>query len=229
MGAGAYKSVRWARTADRRSRTGAAGSVQAMRRGCARVAAIVARDLRKSFGDVQAVRGITLEVAEGEVFGFLGPNGAGKTTTIRMLTTLLRPDAGEVRIAGFDAARQKREVRRSMGIALQEAGLDDLATGRELLVLHGRLYGLRKERAHERAAELLEHFGLGEAAERRVGTYSGGMRRKLDLAAALVHSPKVVFLDEPTTGLDPAARAQLWGLVRRLNREDGTTIFLTTH
>ncbi|HVL47705.1 MAG TPA: ATP-binding cassette domain-containing protein [Candidatus Thermoplasmatota archaeon] len=193
------------------------------------MSAIVARGLRKRFGDVEAVRGVSLEVAEGEIFGLLGPNGAGKTTTIRMLTTLLRPDGGEVRIAGHDPARDPRAVRRVMGLALQEAGLDDLATGRELLALHGRLQGLPKAESLRRAEELLGRFDLVEAADRRVGGYSGGMRRKLDLASALLHRPKVLFLDEPTVGLDPAARSQLWTIVRRLNREDGTTIFLTTH
>ncbi len=193
------------------------------------MSAIVATSLRKSYGEVRAVEDVSLDVAEGEIFGLLGPNGAGKTTTVRMLATLLRPDAGEVRILGLDPARDRVAVRRLMGIALQETGLDDLATGRELLTLHARLYGLPRARARERAQELLAHFGLEEAADRRVGEYSGGMRRRIDLASALVHSPKVVFLDEPTVGLDPAARAQLWGAVRRLNREEGTTILLTTH
>jgi ABC-2 type transport system ATP-binding protein len=193
------------------------------------VPAIEAVNLRKSFGDVKAVEDVSLRVEEGEIFGLLGPNGAGKTTTVRMLATLLRPDAGEVRILGMDPQRQRAEVRRAMGLALQETGLDDLATGRELLTLHARLYGLKRDEARERAEELLRHFGLEEAADRRVGEYSGGMRRKIDLASALVHRPRVLFLDEPTVGLDPSARAQLWGAVRRLNREEGTTILLTTH
>jgi ABC-2 type transport system ATP-binding protein len=193
------------------------------------VTAILAKGLRKSFGEVRAVEDVSLAVEEGEIFGLLGPNGAGKTTTVRMLATLLRPDAGEVRVLGLDATRDRMAVRRLMGIALQETGLDDLATGRELLTLHARLYGLSRGRARERADELLAHFDLHEAADRRVGEYSGGMRRRIDLASALVHEPRVVFLDEPTVGLDPAARAQLWAAVRRLNREEGTTILLTTH
>ncbi|HLE97653.1 MAG TPA: ATP-binding cassette domain-containing protein [Candidatus Thermoplasmatota archaeon] len=191
--------------------------------------AVSVRGLRKSYGDVAALKGVDLAVEEGEIFGLLGPNGAGKTTTIRILTTLLAPDAGEVRILGLDPRTKKRDVRRAIGVALQETGLDDLATGRELIVLHGRLHGLARGAATERAGELLSHFGLVEAADRQVGTYSGGMRRKLDLAAALVHRPRLVFLDEPTVGLDPSARAQLWGLVRAMNREEGTTVFLTTH
>jgi ABC-2 type transport system ATP-binding protein len=192
--------------------------------------AIEARDLHKEYpGGVVAVEGIDLEVAEGEVFAFLGPNGAGKTTTVRMLTTLLRPTAGEAQVAGFDLYSQPNEVRRSIGVALQEAGLDGLATGRELLYLQGRLFGMSSGDSRRRAAELLELVGLVDAADRYIKTYSGGMKRRLDLASALVHGPRLLFLDEPTEGLDPASRQAIWQEVTRLNREHGVTIFLTTH
>jgi len=190
--------------------------------------AIEARGLRRTFkGGGEAVRGIDLSVAAGEVFGFLGPNGAGKTTTVRMLCTLLPPTAGSARVAGIDVLAQPATVRRRIGVALQEIGLDPLQTGRELLELQCGLYGISGSAARSRAQELLELVGLSEAAGRRTATYSGGMKRRLDLASALVHSPDVLFLDEPTTGLDPASRLTIWDEVRRIN-SGGTTVFLTT-
>jgi ABC-2 type transport system ATP-binding protein len=192
--------------------------------------AIEVQGLRKEFaGDVLAVDDIDLTVHEGEVFGFLGPNGAGKTTTVRMLTTLLRPTSGRARVAGFDVYSQQDEVRGAIGVALQEAGLDGMSTGRELLELQAKLSGLSRADARRRAAELLELVGLSEAADRQIKTYSGGMKRRLDLASALVHGPRLLFLDEPTEGLDPASRQALWQEVSRLNREFGVTVFLTTH
>jgi ABC-2 type transport system ATP-binding protein len=191
-------------------------------------AAISARSLRRSFkGGIDAVRDIDLTIAPGEVFGFLGPNGAGKTTTVRMFCTLLPPSAGTATVAGLDVVAEPAEVRRRIGVALQEIGLDPVQTGRELLELQCGLYGIGGRRGRERAGELLELVGLTDAAERRTKTYSGGMKRRLDLATALVHSPEVLFLDEPTTGLDPASRLTIWDEVRRING-DGTTVFLTT-
>ncbi len=181
----------------------------------------------RHFGDVRAVDGVDLQVRTGEIFGFLGPNGAGKSTTVRMLTTLLRPSAGRAWVAGFDVVAEADAVRRSIGVALQDAAIDPLMTGSELLDLQGVLYGLPREQARRRAGELLERVGLTAAAGRRVGTYSGGMRRRLDLALSLIHAPTVLFLDEPTTGLDPMSRLSLWEEVRRLNGE-GTTVLLTT-
>jgi len=190
--------------------------------------AIVARRLRRTFkGDIEAVRDIDLEVAQGEVFGFLGPNGAGKTTTVRMLCTLLPPTAGTATVAGLDVATDAAAVRRRIGVALQEIGLDPVQTGRELLELQCGLYGIRGQRAKARTEELLGLVGLTDAAQRRTKTYSGGMKRRLDLASALVHEPEVLFLDEPTTGLDPASRITIWNEVRRINAA-GATIFLTT-
>jgi ABC-2 type transport system ATP-binding protein len=190
--------------------------------------AIVARALQRTFkGGIEAVRGIDLSVSSGEVFGFLGPNGAGKTTTVRMLCTLLPPTAGSASVAGIDVVADPAAVRRRIGVALQEIGLDPVQTGRELLELQCGLYGIGGQRARQRAAELLELVGLTDAAERRTKTYSGGMKRRLDLASALVHSPDVLFLDEPTTGLDPASRLTIWDEVRRIN-SGGATIFLTT-
>jgi ABC-2 type transport system ATP-binding protein len=176
---------------------------------------------------VEAVRGVDLEIRTGEIFGFLGPNGAGKSTTVRMLTTLLSITAGKAEVAGIDVAREPDAARRRIGVALQEAGLDPRQTGRELLTLHGRLFGLGQAEAAERARELLALVELEEAADRTIKGYSGGMKRRLDLAAALVHEPEVLFLDEPTTGLDPASRLTVWGEVRRINGR-GTTVFLTT-
>src|SRR3954447_19092829 len=190
--------------------------------------AIEARGLSRTFkGGIEAVRGVDLDVPEGELFGFLGPNGAGKSTTIRMLCTLLPPSAGTASVAGHDVVDEGYEVRRNIGVALQEIGLDPVQTGRELLELQCGLYGITGSAGRSRTEELLELVGLTEAAERRTKTYSGGMKRRLDLATALVHSPEVLFLDEPTTGLDPASRMTIWDEVRRINA-GGATVFLTT-
>jgi ABC-2 type transport system ATP-binding protein len=190
--------------------------------------AVEARSLRRTFkGGIEAVRDIDLAVSAGEVFGFLGPNGAGKTTTVRMLCTLLPPTAGSATVAGLDVVEDGAGVRQRIGVALQEIGLDPVQTGRELLELQCGLYGIGGNDAKERATELLALLGLTDAADRRTKTYSGGMKRRLDLASALVHEPDVLFLDEPTTGLDPASRLTVWEEVRRINR-DGTTVFLTT-
>jgi len=193
-----------------------------------RVTAIEARALEREFeGGIRAVDGVDLRVAKGEIYAFLGPNGAGKTTTVRMLTTLLRPTGGEAAVAGHDVVADAGEVRRSIGVALQEAALDPLMTGRELIRLQATLHALPAAEGRARSDELLRRVGLSEAADRRIGTYSGGMRRRLDLASALVHEPEVLFLDEPTTGLDPVSRKAIWEEVVKLNRE-GTTVFLTT-
>jgi ABC-2 type transport system ATP-binding protein len=190
--------------------------------------AVEVRSLRRTFkGGVEAVRDIDLSVDRAEVFGFLGPNGAGKTTTVRMLCTLLPPTSGSASVAGIDVLADPAEVRHRIGVALQEIGLDPVQTGRELLELQCGLYGITGANARDRAEELLELVGLTEAADRRTKTYSGGMKRRLDLASALVHSPEVLFLDEPTTGLDPASRLTVWAEVRRINAA-GTTVFLTT-
>jgi ABC-2 type transport system ATP-binding protein len=195
------------------------------------VAAVEAQGLVKTYrsraGTVEAVRGVDLRVEAGDVFGFLGPNGAGKSTTVRMLTTLLSFTSGTARVAGVDVAREPDAVRRRIGVALQEAGLDPRQTGRELLVLQGRLFDLPQRDASQRAVELLELVELTDAADRPIKGYSGGMKRRLDLASALVHRPDVLFLDEPTTGLDPASRLTVWDEVRRIN-DRGTTVFLTT-
>ena len=178
-------------------------------------------------GVVEAVRGVDLHVGAGEVFGFLGPNGAGKSTTVKMLTTLMSITSGSACVAGVDVAADPDEARRRIGVALQEAGLDPRQTGRELLVLQARLFGSSRADAAKRAQELLELVDLVDAADRRIKSYSGGMKRRLDLASALVHEPEVLFLDEPTTGLDPASRLTVWEEVRRINSR-GTTVFLTT-
>ena len=177
---------------------------------------------------VLAVAGIDLRIAPGEVYGFLGPNGAGKSTTILMLTTLLPPSGGTARVAGHDIRREGPAVRRAIGAALQEVALDPLLTGREHLRLQAALQGIARTERRARTDELLQRVGLAGAADRRVGAYSGGMKRRLDLALALVHRPRVLFLDEPTTGLDPQSRADLWDEIRRLSRVDGVTVFLTT-
>ena len=182
---------------------------------------------RSRTGVVKAVQGVDLQVKSGEIFGFLGPNGAGKSTMIRMLTTLLSITSGTARVAGVDVAREPDAARRAMGVALQEAGLDPRQTGRETLILQARLFGMSAQKAAARSEELLELVELEEAADRRVKGYSGGMKRRLDLATALVHQPEVLFLDEPTTGLDPASRLTVWDEVRRINQL-GTTVFLTT-
>jgi ABC-2 type transport system ATP-binding protein len=193
--------------------------------------AVEAQQLVKHYtsraGVIEAVRGVDLRVESGEVFGFLGPNGAGKSTTVRMLTTLLSITSGSAHVGGVDVARDPDAARRLMGVALQEAGLDPRQTGRELLLLQGRLFGMSQRAAAERTDELLALVELEDAADRRIKGYSGGMKRRLDLASALVHEPQILFLDEPTTGLDPASRLTVWDEVRRINRR-GTTVFLTT-
>ncbi|WP_420624627.1 ATP-binding cassette domain-containing protein [Candidatus Poriferisodalis sp.] len=192
------------------------------------VTAVEAHGLVRDFGSVRAVDGVDLLVRQGEIFGFLGPNGAGKSTTVRMLCTLLRPTAGTARVAGYDVARNPGEVRIRIGVAMQDAALDEKQTGREILDLQARLYGLRpadRAASIERAIDLAD---IGDAIDARISTYSGGMKRRLDLAASLIHAPEVIFLDEPTTGLDPVSRTQVWDEVRRLNDELGVTVFLTT-
>jgi ABC-2 type transport system ATP-binding protein len=191
-------------------------------------AAILTESLVRDFDGVRAVDGVDLRIPTGEIYGFLGPNGAGKSTTVHMLCTLLAPSGGRARVAGYDVGTQPGQVRLRIGVALQEAALDPKQTGTELLRLQGRLYGLTRREVAQRVDELAELIDLGDFLDRLVGTYSGGMKRRLDLAAALIHNPEVVFLDEPTTGLDPVSRVQVWSEVRRLNRELGITIFLTT-
>ena len=190
--------------------------------------AIETEGLVRRFGAVPAVDGIDLSVRRGEIYGFLGPNGAGKTTVIRMLVTLLLPTAGRVTVAGYDAVSQADQVRRRIGVALQDAALDNKQTGRELLRLQGRLYGLNRREVDRRIGELSGLVDIGEAMDRFIGTYSGGMKRRLDLAASLMHNPEVLFLDEPTTGLDPISRSRIWDEVRAINADMGVTIFLTT-
>jgi len=190
--------------------------------------AVVTEKLRRSFGDVVAVDSIDLLVDAGEIYGFLGPNGAGKSTAVRMLTTLLMPTSGTAFVAGHDVVREPVEVRLRIGAALQDAALDPKQTGLELLRLQGRLYGLSGRDTAMRIGELESLIEIGDAIKRQVGTYSGGMKRRLDLAASLMHNPEVLFLDEPTTGLDPISRSRVWDEIRRINRELGVTIFLTT-
>jgi ABC-2 type transport system ATP-binding protein len=192
--------------------------------------AIEAAGLTKTYrGGVVALDGLDLSVAAGTVYGLLGPNGAGKSTTIKILSTLTRPDRGAAAVAGFDVVGQPRQVRRAIGCVGQRSGLDVEATARENLVLQGEIHGMRRAAAVARAAGLLDRFGLADAGDRLVRTYSGGMQRRLDVALGLVHHPAVLFLDEPTTGLDPEARAGLWAEIERLARDDGLTILLTTH
>jgi daunorubicin resistance ABC transporter ATP-binding subunit len=189
--------------------------------------AVVVESLTKRFGEQVALAGVDLTVPEGEVFGILGPNGAGKTTAIRILATLLAPDAGRAEVAGHDVQRQPEQVRASIGLTGQGTSVAEMLTGHENLVLFGRLVGLDRRTARRRAGELLDQFGLTDAAGRRVATYSGGMRRRLDVAASLLGDPAVLFLDEPTTGLDPRSRAGLWDEIEHL-RESGITVMLTT-
>jgi ABC-2 type transport system ATP-binding protein len=190
--------------------------------------AIRATDLVRRFGDVEAVSGVSLEVAEGEIYGFLGPNGAGKTTIVRILATLLAPTSGTGAVLGHDVVSEPTTVRRLIGVALQESGLDPKQSGRELLILQGRLYGLHGDLLSTQIREVTELVGLTDAIDRRIQTYSGGMKRRLDLASALLHRPRVLFLDEPTTGLDPLSRVLIWDRIRDLREHYGATIFLTT-
>lgn len=191
---------------------------------------VEAHDLVKNYpSGVRALDGLSLSIKPGEVFGLLGPNGAGKSTAIKILTTLTRPDAGTATVAGQDVLRHPERVRRLIGVVAQRSGTDPTASGRDNLLLQGRLYGMRGETLRRRVAALLERFDLADAADRPVRTYSGGMQRRLDVALGLVHRPAVLCLDEPTTGLDPQARAVLWQEIRRLSTQDGTTIVLTTH
>lgn len=190
--------------------------------------AVMAENLTRQFGTVRAVDGVSLAVQRGEIYGFLGPNGAGKSTCVRMLTTLLMPTSGRAKVAGYDVATQAHDVRLRVGAALQDAALDPKQTGREFLRLQARLYGLSWDETRQRVADLEPFVDIGEAMDRLVGTYSGGMKRRLDLAAALVHNPEVVFLDEPTASLDPISRARVWEEVRNLNKGLGVTVFLTT-
>jgi ABC-2 type transport system ATP-binding protein len=190
--------------------------------------AVLTEGLQRFFGDTRAVDGVDLVVEPGEIYGFLGPNGAGKSTLVRVLCTLLTPTAGRATVAGYDVVTQPLEVRLSIGVALQDASLDPNQNGSELLRLQARLYGLSADQAERRLRDLAPLIDLGEAIDDRIGTYSGGMRRRLDVAAALIHNPGVLFLDEPTTGLDPVSRARVWAEVRRLNKYLGMTIFLTT-
>jgi ABC-2 type transport system ATP-binding protein len=194
------------------------------------VNAIEASNLRKTYpGGVHALDGLSFAVGVGTIFGLLGPNGAGKSTTVKILTTLSRPDSGEARVAGLDVVRHPERVRRSIGVVGQKHGLDPEATGRENLEMQAEIYGLRGAARRQRVEQLLERFGLAEAAGRIAKTYSGGMQRRLDVALGLVHRPKVLFLDEPTTGLDPEARLELWREIERLAGDEEMTILLTTH
>jgi ABC-2 type transport system ATP-binding protein len=190
---------------------------------------IEARGLQKAYGDVRALDGLGFEVAGGTIFGLLGPNGAGKSTTVKILTTLARPDSGEATVAGHDVLREAARVRRSIGVVAQRSGVDRDLTGRENVKLQGHLQGMRGRELDRRVDELLEQFGLADAARRVARTYSGGMQRRLDIAMGLVHRPRVLFLDEPTTGLDPEVRAAMWREIERLKADEGLTILLTTH
>ena len=189
--------------------------------------AIDTSELARSFGEIEAVRGVDLVVKTGEIYGFLGPNGAGKSTVVKMLTTLLKPTGGTAHVLGFDVATEAQQIRLRIGAALQEASLDDKQSGREILTMQGELYGLKPKDIKQRIGELSSVIDI-DAIDRWIGTYSGGMKRRLDLAASLIHNPDLLFLDEPTTGLDPTSRIKVWEEVRALNSELGTTIFLTT-
>jgi ABC-2 type transport system ATP-binding protein len=191
-------------------------------------AAIEARDLRRTFGDNEAVAGVDLAVEPGEIYGFLGPNGAGKSTMVKMLCTLLTPTSGTASVAGFDVVTAPGEIRLRIGVALQDSSIDGKQTGREMLQLQGELYGLSKQNIARRLNDVIGLVDIGSAIDDRVESYSGGMKRRLDLAMSLIHKPQILFLDEPTTGLDPASRSAVWDEVRKLNAEEGMTIFLTT-
>jgi ABC-2 type transport system ATP-binding protein len=193
------------------------------------MAAIEVNDLRKSYGEVEAVRGVAFEVARGEVFGFLGPNGAGKTTTINMLCTLTNPTGGEARVAGHDVVRERDDVRRNIGLVFQEPTLDGYLTAAQNLRLHAELYGVESKLVAPRMRQLLEMVGLWDRRDSPVRTFSGGMRRRLEIARGLMHSPRVLFLDEPTIGLDPQTRRSIWSYIDRLRQSEEITIFMTTH
>ena len=191
--------------------------------------AIVVQELRKRYGEVRALNGVSFSVREGEVFGLLGPNGAGKSTAVRVLVTLTRPDSGTASVAGHDVRKESTAVRRTIGYVPQDSGVDGFGTGRENLMLQGRIQGMSGRDLRDRTNELLELVGIADAADRVVRGYSGGMRRRLDIALGLVHRPRVLFLDEPTTGLDPEARVEMWDEVTRLAQAESLTILLTTH
>ncbi|HEY5190048.1 MAG TPA: ATP-binding cassette domain-containing protein [Solirubrobacteraceae bacterium] len=197
--------------------------------GSARAAAITVRDLAKNFGEVRAVRGVSFEVAAGEVFGFLGPNGAGKTTTINMLCTLAKPTSGEARVAGYDVVRERDDVRRHIGLVFQDPTLDGYLTAAQNLRLHADLYGVQSNLVVPRMRQVMEMVGLWDRKDSPVATFSGGMRRRLEIARGLMHSPRVLFLDEPTIGLDPQTRRSIWGYIRELKEREEITIFMTTH
>ncbi len=190
--------------------------------------AVATQGLSRRFGDIEAVDSIDLRIPRGEIYGFLGPNGAGKTTLVRMLITLLMPSDGSASVAGYDIVREANDIRLRIGAALQDAALDLKQTGREMLRLQGRFYGLSRRDVDSRFNDLADLIDIGDAIDRLIGTYSGGMKRRLDLAASLIHNPEILFLDEPTTGLDPISRARVWEEVRRVNRDLDVTIFLTT-
>jgi ABC-2 type transport system ATP-binding protein len=202
---------------------------QPSKQAAAREPAVWTRGLAKHFGELEAVRGIDFQVAPGEIFGFLGPNGAGKTTTIAMLCTLARPSAGEARVAGYDVVAERDEVRRNIGLVFQDPTLDGYLTAEENLRFHADLYGVPRALAKERMTDVLEMVGLWERRQSLVNTYSGGMRRRLEIARGLLHSPRVLFLDEPTIGLDPQTRSSIWTYIKELKAREEITIFLTTH
>jgi ABC-2 type transport system ATP-binding protein len=191
--------------------------------------AISVKDLRKSFGDLEAVKGVNFEVGTGEVFGFLGPNGAGKTTTINMLCTLTKPSGGSAEVAGFDVTTARDDVRRHIGLVFQDQTLDGYLSAEQNLRLHAELYGIEKAVVNPRMQQVLEMVGLWERRDSQVMTFSGGMRRRLEIARGLMHSPRVLFLDEPTIGLDPQTRASIWSYIRQLQQQEEITIFMTTH
>lgn len=191
--------------------------------------AIVVESLTKKYGELTAVDNVSFKVEKGEIFGFLGPNGAGKTTTIKILVTLLRPTSGTAKVAGHDVVKNPSDVRKSIGVVFQNPALDDQLTGRENLDYHARIYGMRREEREERIDELLKMVGLYEKADMLVKHYSGGMKRRLEIARGLMHSPQVLFLDEPTLGLDTQTRRAIWDYIKEMNRKEGVTVFLTTH